>query len=237
MSNTRILRKLIIIVGITIAALPTYAQGQSGGVRGTILDSDGKPLKGGFAVVSRKDPAGARGGGGRKTSLATGNDGVFSIAGLPAGAYTLCIQAPGTDLLDPCRWGSAPAVNVTASQVAAAGNIRLAMGARLRVRLQDQQGQLDAHEGITKGAHVLVGVWTADGLFQRATSSARGKAFREYSLLIPRGTPLRLNVYSKYFQIQDGADKPQPLSGFMSAIQAPAQGQMNPVEYRVVAPK
>ena len=51
----------------------------------------------------------------------SGGDGAFQIQGLPAGKYSLCVQAPADAYLDPCQWNGSPSTVVLASGPAPAG--------------------------------------------------------------------------------------------------------------------
>lgn len=86
--------------GLARAAVTAGQQGTSGLITGSVRLPDGRPLAGACAVAV--GPAGAR-------VAVTGSNGQFSIAGLPAGAYTVRYSgcaAPGRYLP---RWYSGPA--------------------------------------------------------------------------------------------------------------------------------
>ncbi len=56
----------------------------------------------------------------------SGGDGAFQISALTAGNYSLCVQAPGDQYLDPCQWNGTPTlVALTPGQAAAVRERRI----------------------------------------------------------------------------------------------------------------
>jgi hypothetical protein len=67
----------------------------------------------------------------------TDSAGRFAVAGLPAGTYRLCIDAPGTGFLNFCQWNPEVLVTVTAGQTASAPVIRLQRGVQVKAEVED----------------------------------------------------------------------------------------------------
>jgi hypothetical protein len=219
-------------LGLTLWHAGLQGQGPAGRVEGKIVTEDGQPVKGAYLVASQRP--GSQGPVARKKGAASGADGSFSVQDVPPGIYTLCTQASDKELLDPCRWSAAPpSVTVGAGQTVTGLEIRLKQGVTLRVSITDPSKHLAAHEGKTAGAHLLVGVFTADGVFHAAPKVTGGAAARVYSLVVPADTPLELSVYSKFFQLSDEKGTAVASAGGTVPFQAPARGQLRPFQFTV----
>ena len=60
-----------------------------------------------------------------------------------------------------------------------------------------------SHSGKTRGAHVLAGVWTANGLFHPAQPISKGNKGSDLEVLVPFNSPLRVSVSSGFFNLKD----------------------------------
>lgn len=135
----------------------------------------------------------------------TAADGTFSFAGLPPGSYMVCAGAESNQLLNSCRWGTPSATAVAqAGNTTALAPIVLQRGHPLQVRIDDPQELLRAHEGVTAGARLLVGIWSNTGLFIPLPVRASGNKGRDHELYIPEDVDLHLSVFSGFFAMGDG---------------------------------
>jgi hypothetical protein len=184
--------------------LPLHAQtppDPAGLVSGIVLTSDNTPVaRASVTVQSQQNPGTAP----FRASVFTQPDGSFVVPGVPPGRHRVCVQAPGTALLNPCTWSAAPpAITVSARQAASVGTIRLETGYLVRVRLLDSSRLLEAAEGGVPGAQVQIGVWTQDGLFIPMRIRTREATSRDLELPVPFGAPVELTVQSNYFDLAD----------------------------------
>jgi hypothetical protein len=152
------------VAGITVLLTGLCGQVSASSIAGIVTTQDGQPVKGARILMQPQSAGSAMG----KNSQPSAADGGFNVDSLAAGSYTLCVQVPGTQLLDPCRWSATPpTVMVSDSQTITGLQINLQQGALIKVHVNDTGGFLNIHEGRTPGAHLLVGVWTDKGLFYR----------------------------------------------------------------------
>jgi hypothetical protein len=70
-------------------------------------------------------------------------NGTFSITGVPAGKYRICVDAPNENALDPCIWSATqPTWTVTDTSNITNVNIQVAVGTQLKVHVNDPQNAL-----------------------------------------------------------------------------------------------
>lgn len=208
------------LMGIVQAqSLPTSAQ-----ISGRVIDDGGNPVPN--AVVTATTGSGLS-----HTTAVTTTDGSFRLSGLGAGTARICVQVPGTALLDPCHWSNAAATLVTLAvgQSLAMQPIQLQTGYPLTVRVYDDTGALAANEGKKPGAHLLVGLWLSTGLFVPATVITVDSKGRYYGCAIPFGTTLQLSVFSQLFSLSvDTVGAVATKSGFSMPLTIPS-GTVFPV--------
>lgn len=154
----------------------------------------------------------------------SGATGAFSVAGLPAGTFHFCVQAVGTDLIDPCLWNPKPPTAVVTAGQAATVHLLLAKGQRLKIRIEDRLSLLTQHEGKTNGANLLVGAFSPMGLFTPAQVTSKDSSGRDQEVLVPTEMPLNVSVLSHFFALAN--DKGAPFAGIggSSKIQVPKGG-------------
>jgi hypothetical protein len=139
-----------------------------------------------------------------------GADGGFAINAASPGTYTLCVQTPGADFLNPCDWETQmPSATVAAGQQTAPITIRLKRGARVRVRIDDPAQAL-LQETLGTGVHLLVGVWTTKKTFLPAAIATRDSQGREYSTVVPFDATTSLTVTPARLALADAAGKALP---------------------------
>ena len=174
---------------------------QTSSVSGIIVDPKGKTVDSAVvtAGLATFDPAV------RNLHVLTGKGGTFSFAKLPAGTYRLCIQAPGTDLLDPCRWRIPIMVKVDGKTDVSNMRIALEQGVPLKIRIDDAGQLLEKNEGKTKGTHLLVGVWTGSKFFQTAPITGKDNKGRDHTIYVPKDEQVKVSVSSKEFKVAEPA--------------------------------
>ncbi len=171
---------------------------QTGSIQGAATDSKGKPLKGTFVTAVRGGLPPA------SQSASTANDGSFKIQGLPAGTYSLCVQVPGDGYLDPCQWGGTPVkITLADGQTSTGNTLKVADASVLVIRIDDPGKALGQHTKDGRNPHLLVGVWSGNGLFLPAHVASTDAAGTQYQVSIPRDAALKLHVSSRDLQVAD----------------------------------
>ena len=200
----------------------------SGSIQGRVSAEAGGAILGAFVTAYRQGTPPASGG------AAAAADGNFRIANLPAGAYALCVQAPG--YLDPCRWSLKQiVVTLTAGQASAGNLLRIKKGSTLRVRLNDPGRVLQA-QGRAAPRHVLIGV-LRQGFFHPASVASKDASGANYELTIPPDTPLTLSVFSKQARLADAKGSPIAATGLSQSFQQKSGDATPPVfTFTVVGP-
>lgn len=199
------------MVVFLLAAGAVTGQAGTASVAGMVVDAKTqKPIPAAIVMAIRADLPPLR-----KTT-GTGGDGAFKIGDLPAGRYSLCVQAPGDTWLDPCQWNATPAgILLTAGQAATGVSLNLAAASVLNVEVRDA-GKLLTHKKTDgRDPDLAIGVWGPGGLYYPALavaspshigspqSSGTPELAYTYRLAIPRDTPLKLHVSSKDLRLGD----------------------------------
>ena len=201
MAGLQILRLSLIVLGSAVHVHAQAPPNPGGVVLGTVVTRDNAPVAGAAVMVqSQRDPGTAT----FRANVFTQPDGSFVVSGIPPGRHRVCVQAPGTALLNPCTWSAAPpSITVVAGQPASAGTIRLETGYLVKVRLLDAARLLETLEGRVPGAQVQVGVWTPNGFFIPMRIRTRDATSRDLELPVPLGAPFELSVQSNFFDLAD----------------------------------
>jgi len=133
-------------------------------------------------------------------------DGAFGFTGLQPGVYRICAQLGKGTMVNPCEWGEpAPVITLEAEQIAKNVIVAMQYGVAVPIRVNDPQQLLVQHEGKTPGAHLLIGVGDANGMFHSALVTGTDKTGRDHQIVIPANTRVNLVVRSKFFQLADAA--------------------------------
>src|SRR5207247_167164 len=100
-------------IPLLLASIAIAQTGGTGALSGTVVDDSGKPVA---AAVLASMP-GTKGSAPVNVRAQAAADGTFSMTGLQAGTYTVCVQVKGGGYLDPCTWSPvAPTVQIDAGQ-------------------------------------------------------------------------------------------------------------------------
>lgn len=138
----------------------------------------------------------------RHESAIAGPDGSFALSGLARGTYRVCADAPGRELLDPCQWDPSPIPVSIGDRPISGLALQLKRGATLSIRVDDNTRALAAAEKTGKGV-LLVGVWSAVGVFHPARITSEDASGRTYSLEVPVGVTARVTVTPSSLGLQD----------------------------------
>ena len=219
--------KCIFILALVIPA--AFGQTRTASIAGTVLDGKTqKPIPAALvmAVRSGLPPL--------SKNTKTGGDGAFQIQGLPAGEYSLCVQAPGDGYLDPCQWNGNPTTVTLASGQAAAGvTLRLTAASVLTIQVQDAQKVLSQKSKDGRRPELTLGVWGPKGLYYPAhasgSPSAGGNLYSvlAYQIAVPRDAALKFHIASRDVHLGDAAGAALPGNTSQQAFQH-ATGDPNP---------
>jgi hypothetical protein len=119
---------------------------------------------------------------------------------VPPGAYQLCTHNANL-YLNPCQWGGAPAVTITAASPAAI-SIKLAKGARLVLRVHDSKQVLKQVESVHGDSITPVVTWPAGLPLFLPIASDNGRT-RDYAATVPANAPLRLSLGTHKVTLSD----------------------------------
>lgn len=186
-----------------IAALAgAVVMGQAPGtatITGTVVDDTGAGVGEAVVTAQRTEPPFAMA---RARALANGN---FTLSGLGAGPYRLCATVRGRGLLDPCQWTErAPGtVSLAAGQRLAGQRVAMSKGTTLRVRVTDAGKLLETADAGARG-HLLIGVWSAEGIFYPMILTGKDAAGSDYEAPIPVDHPVRLTVNGTRVRVRVG---------------------------------
>src|SRR5260370_36420556 len=162
--TSKLLCSIVIISAPVMVVIEGRASAQTtpGSIAGHIYGPDGNALAGTTVWANIVSPMARP----IDRSLATPglntvseSDGSFTLSGVPAGDYVICARKAGVAALNPCAWGSAPLVKVTAGLQATGQTVRMAAAATLQVHFDDPGGLLAANAS-KPGANLIVGLAT-----------------------------------------------------------------------------
>ena len=130
-------------------------------------------------------------------------NGVLSLANVPQGAYAICGRLPGSLLVDSCSWSDNPSTVFVAAGATASSDILLKRGTRVVVQVNDASGLLKAEAFPGHNLRLVVG--TAGGQRVPMAISQTGDVVRQFSLVVPVETDLKLQVRSETIQAADSS--------------------------------
>src|SRR6266550_4589116 len=103
LSQGRVLFMHRIWIALCVFNAISLAQTGTGAIQGTVIDrATNKPIGGAIVTAIRKGLPPASG------TVKSAADGAFQIQNLSSGAYSLCVQVPGSSYLNPCQWEMNP---------------------------------------------------------------------------------------------------------------------------------
>ena len=182
---------LAAVAGLACAMAPAQEMGAT--LRGRVVDEAGNGVFG--AVVQPAQVATETSQPRQVTARAqTEIDGSFALGNVAPGRYRLCIQKPGSELLDPCEW-SAASVNESAPvELDVGGEDRdgivatVAMGELLRVAVEDPLAArtLRSKDGTRRTTVLYLAVRSAHGM-KRLPLLRETPEGAEYATAIPKG--------------------------------------------------
>lgn len=228
--------KYILVLSLTVhAALSQTGTTGVASIAGTVLDAKTmKPVPAALVMASRSGAPPLT------KNTRSGGDGAFLIQGLTGGNFSLCVQAPGDQYLDPCQWNGSPTGLRLASAQAATGiKIMLIPASVMKIQVKDAQKALSQLTKDGRRPDLSIGVWGPSGLYYpaRAVSAPTGTAgpqtsFTTYSyqLAVPRDTALKFYIASRDLKLGDANGVALPANANQQAFQH-ATGDANPKSF------
>jgi hypothetical protein len=192
------------IAALIVTGLIGSAQQPTAEIQGQLVDDAQLPVANArVRVVRTAQPALTA------AESVTAANGGFSITGLSAGDYQICVEIAGRELLNPCLWQPKPIpVRLDASQRLTGVQVRLKKPVPLTVRVDDPAQLLSSYERSPAGGPLLIGIWSANGLFHPARVVSQDAQGRNYTLLAPSETSLHLSVNGHKIQLLDENGQP-----------------------------
>jgi hypothetical protein len=128
-------------------------------------------------------------------------NGSFEIDGLPAGTFSLCAEKQGSQLLNPCIWGTPTKVAVASGATENGTAVKVQNGVTIVVRVADPKGTL---AGNPQADDILIGTGYRKSPFVRARTITKDGTGRTLTLTVPPGLALNVSVTSRALQLADG---------------------------------
>jgi len=188
-----------------VLAVTAYGAASTGTLSGVVVDDTGAPVAG--AIISYNNgQAMSRTANGLTPSqgavasvVLTGADGGFSVTGLPAGGYGLCVYGPKPTHPGSCEWGpGATSVSVSPGQTAQV-SLQIAEGTLLIFQVQDPGGKIRDLESQPTvngrmpltGSNFAIGVWAGTRYLRASLVSTSGTT-HQYQVAIAKTASVRL---------------------------------------------
>ena len=132
-------------------------------------------------------------------------NGTFSITGVPAGKYRICVDAPNENALDPCVWSATqPTWTVTDTSNITNVNIEVAVGTQVKVHVNDPQNALPQTKGGVHGNALSMTVVTGRSRHHSLRLMSASPGSSDHYLIVPFGEPVVLNTQSASLALSDG---------------------------------
>jgi Carboxypeptidase regulatory-like domain len=195
----------------------------AGSIQGTVTDaSNNKPIAKAFVSATRTVLPPLR------VTVESGADGSFTIGGLPAATYTLCVAPAADGYLDPCVWNPpAPTVTLAAGQKSSGHILRIQPGSILKIHLDDPSQLLTQKTKTGYLPHLAMGVRTPQATSYPAHVAATSAAGADYQVTVPRDTNLVFSIQSFSLKLADANAVPLANNTARQTFQH-ASGDANP---------
>ena len=193
-------------------------------ITGKLLDAKtAKPVPAAWVIANRKTAPPL------SKHTKSGGDGSFQIQGLTAGAYSLCVQTPSEQYLDPCGLGGSPAaVTVATGQTVNAGSVHVSPASLLVVHVQDAAGLLTQLTSAGRHPDLALGVRGPNGMFYpahpqggklvAASVAGQTKSYT-YQVAVPFDTAMSVSIASRDLTLGDANGMPLAAAASAQAFQ------------------
>lgn len=182
-----------------------------GSVSGTLTGDDGTIISGAYVTLLLVPPYPSGRLDNTEWAVVSDANGAFRFDGLNDGVYQVCAQVPQSAWLNPCAWGPATQpISLSVAQPTASLMLVMAKGAVVPIRVDDPLQLLAQNEGITREAHLLLGIGHDPFLFEPALVASSDLRGRNYQTVVPFNYPAKLVVYSSFFRLSNAAGAALP---------------------------
>ena len=152
-------------------------------------------------------------------------NGTFSITGVPAGKYRICVDAPNENALDPCVWSTTqPTWTVTDTSNLTNVNIPVAVGTQIKVHVNDPQNALPQTKGGVHGNALSMTVVTGRSRHHSLRLLSASPGSSDHYLIVPFGEPVVLNTQSVSLALSDEKGKRVEGDSQQVPLRVPAGG-------------
>lgn len=198
-------KKLSFLPGIAILLVSLWMSesGSAATISGNVTIAGEKPIR---AALTLHDLSTRREAGHLPFDrrFASHTDGSFSIAGVPAGRYEVCVDAPAEDVLDPCDWSdSAPSVAVADGDAVTGFAVSVAVGTKFRVRVSDPDGLLSGSPRPAADV-LLMSIISRQSRVHPMRVLSAGDLEREFYAIVPIGEDVTFVGESRTQELRDG---------------------------------
>lgn len=157
-------------------------------------------------------------------AVATDNKGAFRITGLASGTYALCIETPGQDFLDPCKWDSTPpTIAVRSGQRVEGVEVLLNLGVRLELEVADQENRV-AGIGRAQGVRLSSYIPLPSGRRVDVPMVLTEERRHVFRALVPADRDLPMLVEGAGLQFTDFAGRPWNVNRAAYVLKKPEAG-------------
>jgi hypothetical protein len=188
-----------LLVVSSVAAHWSHAANLSG----TITLPTNKPIR---ATLTLHDLSTPRTLGSRPfdRQFASKPDGTFSLTGIPAGKYRICVDAPNDNILDPGLWSNTQqSWTVDANTNLTGLTLKVEVGTRLTVNVDDPERKLPESKGGSKGSDLSMVVMTNRKRYHPLREAKSGPNGSDHFAIVPFNESLTLITESTTLALKD----------------------------------
>jgi hypothetical protein len=136
--------------------------------------------------------------------FASKRDGAFSLSGVPAGKFRICVDAPQENVLDPCLWSTDEQTFTVTDGVPLTNlNITVQVGTKIRVHVNDPQDALPKEKGGVRGDALTMVVQTSDRRYHNLRQVSSGPSGSDHYLVVPFDQTVTLVTESTTVALKD----------------------------------
>ena len=205
-------------------------------ISGSLATTAGKPIR---AAITLHDLSTSRtvGQAPFDHQYASKSDGSFSLTGVPAGKYEICVEAPPDNVLDPCVWSpSRPTITVAAGDAVTGLKVTVQTGSVVQIRANDPQALVAGSLGGVAGNALSLMVITRGNRYVNFRLLGKDATGSSHYLVVPFNEPMMLVTASTQFALSDANGKAIPGGSQKVPILVPAGGSLPPVTVNIGKP-
>ena len=161
-------------------------------------------------------------------------DGTFSLIGVPAGKYRICVDAPPANVLDPCLWSATqPIWSVTEGVALNNITIKVQVGTQVVVHVNDPQAALPSTKGGVHGDALSMVVVTNQKRYHHLRVLSTKAGSTDHYVIVPFDETLTLVTESASLAVGDKDGKRLTGDSQKTPLRVPAGAVVPPVVLNV----